>query len=138
MQTRANFLVSTRSTPGRNDLCTVAEISSSSTMKVSCGERGYVPRVPWLLVLVLLASQWRPGVGQELEDTGQSCEEEEKSFDSEVRVATLQFEELQIVLLVVAFILLVVIAKLGEYHIPGHRTQCYSIPGEPGQTAGLT
>ena len=83
-------------------------------MKVSCGERGYVPRVPWLLVLVILASQWRPGVSQELEDTGQSCEEEEKSFDSEVRVATLQFEELQIVLLVVAFILLVVIAKLGE------------------------
>ena len=86
-------------------------------MHVSSKERSYrVPqlrRLPWLL-LVLLACQWRPGSGQDLGDTGQGCEEEERSFDSEVRVATLQFEELQILLLVVVFILLVVLAKLGE------------------------
>ena len=44
----------------------------------------------------------------------EGCEEEERSFDSEVRVATLQFSELQIEFVVVVFILVVILAKLGK------------------------
>ena len=84
-----------------------------------CRERQSSPSrlllgLPWLLLL-LLACQAAPAAGQRLEETGQECEEEERSFDSEVRVATLQLEELQVVLLVVVFILIVVFAKLGEW-----------------------
>ena len=96
------------------DLCT------RSIMKLP-REQGYsrefsslppsLSRLSLLLLLLLTA----PVLGEQLEDTGESCsEEEERSFDSEVRVATLQFEELQVVLLVVVFIIIVVFAKLGE------------------------
>jgi len=52
------------------------------------------------------------------ESHGESEEEEclkegEEEFNSEVRVATLQFEEVQIQVLVVVFILIVVLAKMG-------------------------
>ena len=40
-------------------------------------------------------------------------DEEEEEFDSKVRVATLQFEELQIQFLVVVFVMIVVLARLG-------------------------
>jgi sodium/hydrogen exchanger 3 len=46
----------------------------------------------------------------------EGCEEEERSFDSEVRVATLQFSELQIEFVVVVFILVVILAKLVWHH----------------------
>ena len=82
-----------------------------------CSPSLKLPTAPLLLSLLLLLGA--PAAGQRLEDTGQSCEEEEeRSFDSKVRVATLQFEELQVVLLVVVFIIFVVFAKLGESHAP--------------------
>lgn len=87
--------------------------------------------LPCLAWLLLLACQWCPAAGQDLGDTGQGCEEEEeRSFDSEVRVATLQFEELQVVLLVVVFILLVVFAKMGESSALEVKiiSFCYTIP----------
>lgn len=69
-----------------------------------------------ILSLLLLVSQTHPQLlepsHEELQVEG--CEEEEKEFDSEVRVVTVQFEELQIELMVVCFILLVVLAKTGE------------------------
>lgn len=68
------------------------------------------------LSLLLLVGQSPPVHGQVLEPSHEveGCEEVEKEFDSEVRVATLQWEELQVELMVVCFILLVVIAKTGD------------------------
>lgn len=57
----------------------------------------------------------------------EGCEEEEKEFDSEVRVATLQFSELQIEFLVVVFVLLVILAKLGKLFIHHRRLTTSSI-----------
>ena len=69
---------------------------------------------PCFISLVLLACHASLAAGQEdLDEEG--CEEEERDFDSEVRVATLQFSELQVEFLVVVFILIVVLAKLGRF-----------------------
>lgn len=66
--------------------------------------------------LLLLVSQTHPQLLEPShEKLQEGCEEEEKEFDSEVRVVTVQFEELQIELMVVCFILLVVLAKTGEW-----------------------
>ena len=42
------------------------------------------------------------------------CEKEERSLDSEVNVASLNFDELQTVLVVTIFVMVVVVAKLGK------------------------
>ena len=67
--------------------------------------------LPCFSLLLLACHATLVGCQEGLEPEG--CEEEERDFDSEVRVATLQFAELQIEFLVVVFILLVVLAKLG-------------------------
>lgn len=70
---------------------------------------------------VLLLCIWQTGLarGQEgetyAETGGDGCHEEERMFDSEVRVAKLKFEEVQTQLLVVCFILIVVLAKMGRW-----------------------
>lgn len=81
----------------------------------ACSSRG---RYSFLLCL-LLAGQTPLVRCQVLEPSHkelqvEGCEEEEKAFDSEVRVATVQFSELQIEFLIVCFVLLVVLAKTGE------------------------
>ena len=76
-----------------------------------------------LFLLLLLACQTPLARGQHAEDattepeaeTEEEClTKEEKEFDSKVRVATLQFSEVEIQFLVVSFIILVVLAKMGE------------------------
>ena len=92
--------------------------------------RGSFGGIASLLLCVSLLLLVHHGVlvgSQELEPELQveECEEEEKEFDSEVRVATLQFSELQIEFLVIVFILLVVLAKLGKpfIYLPIHHKQ---------------
>ena len=83
---------------------------------MATGDRGLYSVLLCLVLLTLLCCQTALVGSQRLEDELQveDCEEEEKAFDSEVRVATLQFSELQIEILVVVFILVVVLAKLGK------------------------
>ena len=87
-----------------------------------CGRGGRYSLLLCLLLLVLVGQTSivrSQSLGElHTETQVEGCEEEERSFDSEVRVATLQFGELQIEFLVVVFILVVVLAKLGESTTP--------------------
>ena len=73
-----------------------------------------------LAAVVLLLCSWQTALvgGQEDEPHAGTeedrCQESERMFDSEVRVASLKFEEVQTQLVVVCFILVVVLAKMGR------------------------
>lgn len=68
--------------------------------------------VPWLVLLLLApyAAGEEPGETEEVECGG----EEERSFDSEVRVAKFQYEEFQVQLFIIIFVIIAVFAKMGE------------------------
>ena len=87
-------------------------------MSTFCFSCGGPYSLLWRLLLLLLVGQTSLVRSQLLEESHaelqvEGCEEEERSFDSEVRVATLQFSELQIEFVVVVFILVVILAQVG-------------------------